>query len=141
MSDARRPGPVASWVLAARPRTLPVAVAPVVVGSAVAWAETGRFHTDVLLVALLVALLIQVATNLHNDAADTRRGADDPATRVGPARAKLILMAGARLSAAEAQTFGLIEAIDDDPLTRARTLAAHALAAEADHIGTIKAMI
>ena len=88
MSHAgQRPGPAAAWVLAARPRTLPVAVAPVIVGSALAWAEVGRFALDVFVVALLVALLIQVATNLHNDAADTRRGADDPATRIGPARA------------------------------------------------------
>lgn len=85
--SAGRPGPLASWVLAARPRTLPVAVAPVLVGSALAWAETGRFAWDIFLVALLVALLIQIATNLHNDAADTRRGADNPATRLGPARA------------------------------------------------------
>jgi 1,4-dihydroxy-2-naphthoate octaprenyltransferase len=82
-----RPGAVASWVLAARPRTLPVAVAPVLAGSALAWAEAGRFAIDVFVVALLVALLIQIATNLHNDAADTHRGADNPATRVGPARA------------------------------------------------------
>ena len=88
MSDGRSPpGAVASWVLASRPRTLPVAVAPILVGSALAWAETARFAIDILAVALLVALLIQIATNLHNDAADTRRGADDPATRIGPARA------------------------------------------------------
>jgi 1,4-dihydroxy-2-naphthoate octaprenyltransferase len=84
------PGPIAAWVLASRPRTLPVAVAPILVGSALAWAETGRFRLDVLLVALLVALLIQIATNLHNDASDTRRGADDPATRVGPGRASAL---------------------------------------------------
>lgn len=85
--DQSPPGTVASWVLASRPRTLPVAVAPILVGSALAWAESTRFALDIFAVALLVALLIQIATNLHNDAADTRRGADDPATRIGPARA------------------------------------------------------
>lgn len=82
-----RPGPLVAWLQAARPKTLPVAVVPVIVGSAVAYAHTGRFAADVFFVALLVALLIQVGTNLHNDAADTEKGADDPATRLGPARA------------------------------------------------------
>ena len=90
MSEAAspaRPGPLVAWLQAARPKTLPVAVVPVIVGSAVAYASTGRFAADVLFVALMVALLIQVGTNLHNDAADTEKGADDPATRLGPARA------------------------------------------------------
>jgi 1,4-dihydroxy-2-naphthoate octaprenyltransferase len=57
------------------------------VGSALAFSEAGRFSFVVLFVAALCATLIQIGTNLHNDVADYERGADDPATRVGPRRA------------------------------------------------------
>lgn len=82
-----RPGRLRAWLLASRPRTLPVSLVPVLVGSALAYAGDGRFRLSVLWVAALCAALIQVATNLHNDVADYERGADDPSTRVGPQRA------------------------------------------------------
>ena len=73
------------WIAAARPRTLPAAVAPVLVGSACAL-HAGGFAALPALAALLVALLLQVGTNFVNDWGDFRRGADGP-DRVGPARA------------------------------------------------------
>ena len=73
------------WIAAARPRTLPAAVAPVLVGSACAL-HAGGFAPLPALAALLVALLLQVGTNFVNDWGDFRRGADGP-DRVGPARA------------------------------------------------------
>lgn len=75
------------WLSASRPRTLWVAVVPVLVGTALAHADTGRLAWDVFVVTVLAALLIQVGTNLHNDVADFERGADDPGTRLGPRRA------------------------------------------------------
>lgn len=72
------------WLLAARPRTLPAAVAPVVVGSGVAIAE-GGFWFPAALAAVLVALLLQIGANLANDVFDFRRGADT-ADRLGPPR-------------------------------------------------------
>ena len=75
------------WLLAARPKTLPVAMAPVIVGTALAWAESGRVDAGVTLVILAAAILIQIGTNLHNDVADHERGADLPETRLGPPRA------------------------------------------------------
>jgi 1,4-dihydroxy-2-naphthoate polyprenyltransferase len=74
------------WLLAARPKTLPVAFTPLLVGGALALAETGRLHWPSWLAALLAAVAIQVGTNLHNDAADFERGADPP-QRLGPQRA------------------------------------------------------
>jgi 1,4-dihydroxy-2-naphthoate octaprenyltransferase len=76
--------PFRAWLLAVRPRTLPAAVAPILVGSAVAWHE-GGFHLATALVALAVALLLQVGSNLANDVLDFRRGADT-ADRLGPTR-------------------------------------------------------
>ncbi|MBA3413997.1 MAG: 1,4-dihydroxy-2-naphthoate polyprenyltransferase [Chloroflexia bacterium] len=76
--------PLKAWWLAIRPRTLAAAVAPIVVGSAVAWRE-GGFHLVTALVALAVALLLQVGSNLANDVLDFRRGADT-ADRLGPTR-------------------------------------------------------
>ena len=73
------------WIAAARPRTLPAAVAPVLVGSACAL-HAGGFAALPAVAALLVALLLQVGTNFVNDWGDFRRGADGP-DRVGPARA------------------------------------------------------
>jgi len=58
----------------------------VVVGTALAWTESGRFDPVIGLAAVAAALLIQIGTNLHNDAADFERGADTE-RRVGPARA------------------------------------------------------
>jgi 1,4-dihydroxy-2-naphthoate octaprenyltransferase len=73
------------WWTAARPRTLPLAASPVLAGIALAWAEGAAPQALVALATLLCALLIQVATNLHNDAADFLRG-NDRADRPGPLR-------------------------------------------------------
>lgn len=74
------------WIAAARPRTLPLTLAPVLAGLTLAVADTGRLAFFTGLATLLAAAGIQVGTNLHNDAADFERGTDTPA-RVGPARA------------------------------------------------------
>jgi len=71
------------WVLGARPRTLPAAVVPVLVGTAVASAE-GTVVWWRALAAMVVSLAIQVGTNYANDHADGVRGTDD--ARVGPLR-------------------------------------------------------
>ncbi len=75
------------WLSAIRPRTLLVAVVPVLVGTALAAHDTGTVSWMILGATLMAALFVQVATNLHNDVADYERGADDPATRLGPRRA------------------------------------------------------
>lgn len=71
-------------MMAARPRTLPAAVAPVLVGTALAWSE-GSLDWLAFAAALLGALFIQVGTNLSNDYSDARRGADTE-ERLGPVR-------------------------------------------------------
>ncbi|MQA36112.1 1,4-dihydroxy-2-naphthoate octaprenyltransferase, partial [Modestobacter roseus] len=73
----------AQWLAGARPRTLPAALAPVFVGSGVAAALDG-FRLAPALLALLVALALQVAVNYANDHSDGKRGTD--ADRVGPMR-------------------------------------------------------
>jgi 1,4-dihydroxy-2-naphthoate octaprenyltransferase len=73
------------WLSAARPRTLPAAVAPVLVGSALAW-RAGKFDGLAAGICLVFALLIQIGTNFANDYFDFRHGAD-PAERIGPRRA------------------------------------------------------
>jgi 1,4-dihydroxy-2-naphthoate octaprenyltransferase len=78
------PGGVRIWLMAARPRTLPAAVAPVLVGTALA-GYAGVFHALRFVAALLGAILIQVGTNLSNDYSDARRGADAE-DRLGPVR-------------------------------------------------------
>src|SRR3972149_6784695 len=74
-----------AWWLAARPKTLPAAIAPVLVGSALAHAE-GFFDWPPALAALVGALLIQIGTNLANYYFDFLKGVDT-AERKGPARA------------------------------------------------------
>lgn len=74
-----------AWVLASRPATLPAAVAPVIVGSALAGAA-GVFRWDAFVVILFAALAIQVGVNFANDLADAEKGADTEA-RIGPTRA------------------------------------------------------
>ena len=73
----------AQWVAGARPRTLPAAVAPVLVGTGTAAALDG-FRLGPALLALVVALALQVAVNYANDYSDGRRGTDTD--RVGPMR-------------------------------------------------------
>ncbi|MCC6556616.1 MAG: 1,4-dihydroxy-2-naphthoate polyprenyltransferase [Polyangiaceae bacterium] len=80
-----RPGSPRAWVLACRPPTLTVALAPVLVGTAVAQAEGGA-RPGPALAALAGALLIQIATNFANDVFDHAKGADT-AERLGPTRA------------------------------------------------------
>ena len=72
------------WLMAARPRTLPAAVAPVLVGTSLA-GFVHVFHPLRFVAALLGALFIQVGTNLSNDYSDARRGADAE-DRLGPVR-------------------------------------------------------
>ena len=71
------------WILGARPRTLPAAVVPVLVGTAVA-AGSGIIWWRAA-AALVVALALQVAVNYANDLSDGLRGTDGPG-RVGPQR-------------------------------------------------------
>src|ERR1700761_3236721 len=72
------------WLMAARIRTLPAAVAPVLVGTALA-GFAGVFHPLRFVAALVGAVFIQVGTNLSNDYSDARRGADAD-DRLGPVR-------------------------------------------------------
>ncbi|MDH5570865.1 MAG: 1,4-dihydroxy-2-naphthoate polyprenyltransferase [Gammaproteobacteria bacterium] len=74
------------WLLAMRPKTLTMAIMPVLTGTVLAWHEQHLFDPLPLVLALLAALLIQIGTNLHNDAADYERGVDT-AERLGPKRA------------------------------------------------------
>lgn len=79
-----RPGFVQTWMLAARPATLPAAAVPVLVGTGAA-VGAGDFNVLVLVAALLAALLIQIGTNFANDVFDFERGADSD-ERLGPPR-------------------------------------------------------
>ena len=71
------------WISAARPRTLPAAVAPVLVGTGAA-EELGSFRPGHALLCLVVSLALQVAVNFANDYSDGIRGTDE--VRVGPVR-------------------------------------------------------
>lgn len=84
MPEPPRPSGLRIWLVAARVRTLPAAVAPVLVGTALAgFADV--FHPLRFLAALIGAVFIQVGTNLSNDYSDARRGADAE-DRLGPVR-------------------------------------------------------
>jgi 1,4-dihydroxy-2-naphthoate polyprenyltransferase len=88
-APAAAPNPKASsaahiWLMAARLRTLPAAVAPVLVGTSLALGA-GHFRVLAFVAALLGAVFIQVGTNLSNDYSDARRGADTE-DRLGPVR-------------------------------------------------------
>jgi 1,4-dihydroxy-2-naphthoate octaprenyltransferase len=84
LGSSARIAPLSAWLLAVRPKTLPAAISPVLVGCAVAWAENG-FELGPALAAFAVALLLQIGANLANDFADFRRGADTD-DRLGPLR-------------------------------------------------------
>jgi 1,4-dihydroxy-2-naphthoate octaprenyltransferase len=84
-SSLRTPTKLSFWIMASRPRTLTIAVTPVMVGTALAWATQGTVHWLAVLAALIGSMFIQIGTNIHNDAADFERGGDGP-DRIGPAR-------------------------------------------------------
>jgi len=73
-----------AWILAARPKTLPAAAGPVLVGTALAFAD-GLFQLPAALAALLGALLLQIGSNFANDYFDFFKGADTE-ERLGPTR-------------------------------------------------------
>ena len=75
---------VGDWIGAARLRTLPLAVAPVVIGTGVAILVGDAFHWVIALACLVVAVALQIGVNFANDYSDGVRGTD--AHRVGPAR-------------------------------------------------------
>ena len=76
---------LAIWLDAARPKTLPLAIASIVCGSAVA-AWHGKFSVIIFILALLTALLLQILSNLANDYGDAVKGTDND-DRLGPQRA------------------------------------------------------
>jgi 1,4-dihydroxy-2-naphthoate octaprenyltransferase len=78
-------GGAKSWVLAARPKTLPAAVVPVWAGCVLVWKVTGTFDLGLALATLAGAVCIQIATNFFNDAIDSQKGADTE-ERIGPVR-------------------------------------------------------
>jgi 1,4-dihydroxy-2-naphthoate octaprenyltransferase len=75
-----------AWFLACRPKTLSVSLSPVLVGTAIAWHDSGQLLWLPLLAAALGAGFIQIGTNLFNDVGDFLRGTDTP-DRLGPRRA------------------------------------------------------
>ncbi len=84
MDEYKNISKIKLWVIASRPKTLPAAVAPVLVGSAVA-IHDNVFKPIPAFLALVVSLLIQIGTNFVNDYGDFKKGADSK-DRVGPER-------------------------------------------------------
>jgi len=101
-----RPSTFRIWLLAARPATLPAALAGVAVGLGAALGVGASFRVDTALGCIAVALLLQVVANFANDLSDFRRGADT-ADRTGPVRvAASGLVTERQLEAAIAITIG-----------------------------------
>jgi 1,4-dihydroxy-2-naphthoate octaprenyltransferase len=73
------------WLLAARPKTLGAAIAPVLVGSVLGWKLSGQFCVWLMLATLGSCMCLQIATNLFNDAVDHLKGSDTK-ERLGPVR-------------------------------------------------------
>jgi 1,4-dihydroxy-2-naphthoate octaprenyltransferase len=73
------------WILAARPKTLGAAIAPVLVGSVLGWKLSGHFCVWLMLDTLAACMCLQIATNLFNDALDGLKGSDTK-ERIGPVR-------------------------------------------------------
>ena len=93
------------WIEAARPRTLPAAIIPVMAGTALAWAhrQADFLSADI---CLTFALLVQIGTNFANDYYDFVKGADTP-QRLGPRRAVAAgLISPAKMRAAMLLVFG-----------------------------------
>lgn len=108
---AERPSRLQAWMLAARPLTLSLSIAPVAVGACLAWGETGRARPVTVAAAALAAVLIQIGANLYNDAADHLGGADGPG-RLGPPRMTAQgLLDATEVACAALAAFGLAAAL------------------------------
>ncbi len=83
-TGSRACGPLRVWLLAIRPKTLPAAASGVIVGSVLAWRD-GVWSVGPALAALVIALLLQIGSNLANDVYDHERGTDTD-DRLGPLR-------------------------------------------------------
>lgn len=84
VEDKKQITPIEAWILAVRPKTLPAAASPVIIGSALAYVD-GKFDFWPALTALLGSLLLQIISNVANDLFDFKRGAD-AGERLGPTR-------------------------------------------------------
>ena len=73
------------WIDAARPKTLSAGIAPILIGSAMAYAD-GHFHLGIFAAIVFAVLMIQIGTNYANDYYDFIKGADTE-KRLGPVRA------------------------------------------------------
>lgn len=87
MTVAIRPNSFAAWMVATRPRSLLLAISPVLVGASLGYLRAGALNAVAALLALSAALLMQLITNLQNDVGYTVRGGDSMGTRVGLPRA------------------------------------------------------
>ena len=76
---------IIKWILASRPKTLPAAIAPVLIGTSVAYYDN-KINFIAAFIALICSLLIQIGTNFVNDLYDHLKGSDSK-DRVGPERA------------------------------------------------------
>ncbi len=85
MNNTQESNDVTIWIDAMRPRTLPLAIASILMGSALA-ASRPPFSWTITLLAIITAVLLQILSNLANDYGDWQHGADS-AQREGPKRA------------------------------------------------------
>jgi 1,4-dihydroxy-2-naphthoate polyprenyltransferase len=82
-----RSGSPQAWAAATRPRSLPVAISPVLAGATLGFGRTGAIDLIATLLVLGAALLMQIITNMQNDVGYTARGGDSSGTRTGLPRA------------------------------------------------------
>lgn len=82
----KKPTICKAWILATRPKTLPVSFSPLLATTALIYQQGGSVRWLIILVVLLCSLCLQVGVNLINDALDFKKGAD-PKERLGPQRA------------------------------------------------------
>ncbi|HFY0627759.1 TPA: 1,4-dihydroxy-2-naphthoate polyprenyltransferase, partial [Salmonella enterica] len=84
MTEQQQISRTQAWLESLRPKTLPLAFAAIIVGTALAWWQ-GYFDPLVALLALITAGLLQILSNLANDYGDAVKGSDKP-DRIGPLR-------------------------------------------------------
>lgn len=104
--DSNKPSAFSIWLSTARPKTLPLALASILVGAALAY-QAGAFNGITTLLALSTTLLLQILSNFANDYGDYLKGSDT-AERIGPKRAiQHGMISGAELKSALIWVAGL----------------------------------